>query len=299
MKLSVITPIHNETECIPLFLDKIKPVLDDLKGIEGWQLFFVNDGSTDNSLDLLKHAHLKDNRINVISLSRNFGYQAALLAGLQTADSDVYAIIDVDCEDPPELLKVFLQKINEGNHLAYGIRSQRPEPKYIVWCRKIFYKLNMLIADSNVYMWMAEYSMFTRHLRNAILKPQTTFPFLRTEMAYAGYKSEGIQYQRQKRIAGKSHYKFYQMARFAIAGILAGTTFPLRFILSLSVAIFLVFSVLLFSIHDLSLLTFLTIDLGLFYLLITIPLISIYLARTYKNVVNRPGFFIDPQDTYI
>lgn len=299
MKLTVITPIHNEKECINLFYERIKPVLDSLEGLSSWNIVFVNDGSTDNSLDLLKNLRQRDKWVKIVNLSRNFGYQAALTAGLKSVESDLYAFIDVDCEDPPELLKNFYAHMKEGYHLSYGIRSQRLEPKALVLCRKLFYQLNKFLADSEVYMWMAEFSMFTRPVRDAILTPHTTFPFLRTEMAYSGFKAIGVKYQRERRVAGTSHYNIYRMAKFAVAGILASTTFPLRAIVYCSVIMGLIFILTIGLIPDLSRLADITALYGFIYLIFTMPLIGMYLARTYKNIVNRPNYFVDPNQTFL
>jgi glycosyltransferase involved in cell wall biosynthesis len=191
LKLSVITPLYNDARCIEQYLERLRKTLDALPGVR-WQLIFVNDASSDGSYDVALRETKKDKRLKLINLSRNFGYQAAVLAGLTEVESDLYAIIDVDCEDPPELLETLHQKIVEGHQLVYGIRAQRLEPKHIVLMRRLFYRINRLLADSDAIMWMSEFAMFTKEVRDAILAPKTTYPFLRTEMAYVGFRRCGV-----------------------------------------------------------------------------------------------------------
>ncbi len=295
MKIAVISAIKNEEQCIPVFIDRAKKVLSGLSGKPDWQIVFMNDGSTDSSLDLIRRAAEQDRRIKVLTLSRSFGYQAALLGGLKEIEADYYTIVDVDCEDPPELLQNFWAKIQEGYDLVYGIRSNRVESRLLILCRKIFYKINSLLADSHVYMWMAEFSMFSKLIRDAIIAPQTTFPFLRTEMAYVGYRTTGIEYKRVGRVAGKSNYNIGRMVKFAVGGILASTTFPLRAILYLSGIFGFIFLILCLWLKTLSSIALSAVILLFIYVLISLPLIGIYLARTYRNIVNRPNYFIDPR----
>ncbi|MBF0532665.1 MAG: glycosyltransferase family 2 protein [Candidatus Omnitrophica bacterium] len=292
MLLTIISPIYNEEKCIDIFLNRVETSMRELPEL-AWQVVFVNDGSKDGSLAILRERCASNARLNVISLSRNFGYQAALLAGLTTFESDLYAIIDVDCEDPPELLKEFYAKIKTGFQHVYGIRSNRPDHPLIYLFRRLFYKINNLIADSQAIMWMSEFGMFSKSVRNAILHPRTTYPFLRTELAYVGFKKAGIDYKRQPRVAGKTHYNIFRMICFAIAGIMAGTTFPLRAILYLSFMLIIPFAGSWIFIHDLKTLADLAI-VGIFvYLLLTIPFLGLYLARAYKDIVGRQNFIID------
>jgi len=294
MKIAVISAVKNEEQCIPIFLDRVKKSLDKLSGKPDWQIIFMNDGSTDGSLDVICRAAHADPRIKVLTLSRSFGYQAALLGGLKEIEADYYTIVDVDCEDPPELISDFWSKIQQGFELVYGIRSNRTESRFLTLCRKIFYKINSLLADSHVYMWMAEFSMFSKLIRDAIISPQTTFPFLRTEMAYVGYRAIGIEYKRVGRVAGKSNYNIWRMVKFGVGGILAGTTFPLRAILYLSGIFALIFLILCLWLRNPLSIGVSAAILLFIYVLISFPLVGIYLARTYRNIVNRPNYFIDP-----
>jgi len=296
--LTVVVPVHNEEQNVPAFIERARPVLDGLEGIGAWDLLFVNNCSTDGTLALLHQAHATDRRIRVVSLSRNFGYHGAVTAGLTTADADLYAVIDVDGEDPPELLRQFIAEIRKGAHVAYGIRSQRPEPMTMVFMRRMFYYLNRLVADAEIVVWMAEFSMFRRVVRNAILAPRTTFPFLRAEIGYVGFKRVGVPYQRQKRMFGESHYNLWRMTTFAVGGMLSSSTFPLRFVLYFAAVIAVAYpaAVVLFGLSVPGA-TALAAILALYFLLLGVPIIALYLARTYKNGVARPVFVVDPESS--
>jgi len=296
--LSVIVPVHNESACIRHFYDRAKPVLESLGA--AWEIVFVNDASEDDSLERITALRREDPRVKFLTLSRNFGYHAALMAGISSRESDLYAIIDVDCEDPPEMLAQFYSEISKGAHTAYGIRSQRDEPAGIIFFRWLFYWINRQIADGPVRLWMAEFSMMTRTVRDAVLAHKTTFPFLRAELGYVGYRMTGIPYFRARRQHGASHYNFFQMTKFALAGFLSSSTFPLRFALYLSgfmaasyAAVVAAFSLDLARAAQVA-------AIGTFvFALLTVPILALYLARTYKNVSPRPVFYVDPGGTQL
>lgn len=300
MKLAVIVPVHNESLSIAPFYDRTKKVLQDLSGLDEWRIVFVNDASEDGSLAEILKLRARDPRVQVITLSRRFGYHGVLVAGLSTIDSDLYAMIDVDCEDPPELLVQFFEAIQGGIQVAYGIRSNREEPRFLTFLRKLFYYANRGIADSEIIVWMAEFAMITRQVRDAILRPHTTYPFLRAELGYVGFKRVGFSYFRAKRQHGRSHYSLLRMTRFAVAGILSSSTFLLRLVFYLAVFLGLAFPLAILAWG----LSFeaaakLAMIVSFYFLLLTVPTIALYLARTYKNGVARPVFVIDHSQTHL
>ena len=293
-KLAVIVPCHNESANVEPFYESAKKTLDAMP--LDWSLVFVNDASSDDTLDKILKLREKDARVRVATLSRNFGYHSALVAGLTNADADLYAIVDVDGEDPPEMLAKFHAAIENGAQTVYGIRSERPEPAHIIFFRWLFYWVNQHIADGPIKLWMAEFGMFTRPVRDYILKNRTTFPFLRAELAYVGLRMEGVPYARQPRLRGTSHYNFWRMSMFAIGGFLASSTFPLRASLYLSAAFAALYAVLLAVLRPgLVGAGALAAVEGFAFVLLTIPMLALYLARTYKNVTARPVFFLDPE----
>lgn len=290
--LAVVVPCHNESANIDPFYEEVKGALERLA--LDWSILFVNDASTDDTLEKILALRRRDGRVRVATLSRNFGYHAALVAGLSNAEADLYAIIDVDGEDPPELLSRFHETIARGAQTVYGIRSQRPEPRWIILFRALFYRINRSIADGPIRLWMAEFSMFTRTVRDYILSNRTTFPFLRAELAYVGLRMEGVPYVRRPRLRGASHYNFWSMAKFAFGGFVASSTFPLRAALYLSGVLAAAFPLLCVLLRlGLVEAGALAAVMAFIFLLLTVPMLSLYLARTYKNVTSRPVFFLD------
>ena len=297
--LAVIVPVYNELGNITPFYERTRAVLESLP-TTSWQVVFVNDGSTDGSLERICEIRSRDDRVKVISLSRNFGYHAVLLAGLSLVTADRYAMIDVDCEDPPELLRDFHAAIEGGADVAYGVRSNRVEPAPVTFFRRLFYYLNRGIADSDIVLWMAEFAMLSRQVRDAILAPHTTYVLLRAELGYVGFVRVGVPYVRGVRTSGKTHYNFLNMTRFAVSGFLASSTFPLRLILYLAVVAGLVFplAVLLAGLGPGSIASLASVA-TFYFALVALSTIALYLARTYKNGVARPVFIVDKNRTYL
>jgi len=290
--LAVVVPCRDEEDNVVPFYEETKSALERVP--VDWSLVFVDDASADATRERVLALREKDPRVKLAALSRSFGYHAALVAGLSSAEADLYAIVDVDGEDPPELLAQFHAAIEGGARTVYGIRDRRPEPGWLIFLRWLFYAINQRIADGPTRLWMAEFSMFTREVRDFILSSRTTFPFLRSELAYAGLRLEGVPYVRRARRRGRSHYNVLSMAKFAVAGFLASSTFPLRLVAYAS-AVFAVAYAVLCAARGLSLVEAgaLAAALGFVYLLLALPIIALYLARTYKNATGRPLFMLD------
>lgn len=300
MTLSVIVPVHNERLNIGPCYQRASAVLSALKGLDHWSIVFINNASDDGSLEEILALRAVDHRVNVITLSRRFDYHAVLVAGLSEVESDLYAIVDVDGEDPPELLKSFYEAIQEGVCVAYGIRSNRREARLITLGRKLFYKTLRRIADAEIVEWMGEFVMMTRPVRDAILAPKTTYPFLRAELGYVGFTRMGIPYVRAQRQHGQSHYNLLRMTRFAIGGMLASSTFPLRLVLYLAAAIGVAFPIAVWVLHvTVSGAAILAAIVLLYFVLISMSLVSLYVGRGYKNVVARPVFIVDGERTFL
>jgi dolichol-phosphate mannosyltransferase len=260
-----------------------------------FELIFTNNRSMDNSYKIICDLHKEDNRVNLLTFSRNFGYQASILAGLTYARGDASVVIDVDCEDPPELIGQFTEKWEEGYDVVYGIRKKRQESKVIQWMRNLFYWLLHKLGDYEVVMNMAEFSLITRNVRHEILNNKSTFPFLRTEISYSGFNRIGIDYVRQSRRHGKTHYNFLGMTAFAIGGILSSSTFLLR--LSAFIGMLLLPANVVLLLLDLmetySKAFEVLVTLDMMYLIFFMAVLSIYNARIYKDGVQRPIFIVD------
>jgi dolichol-phosphate mannosyltransferase len=291
--ITIICPVFNEELAIPLFYKRLRAVLDQLS-VYRFELIFTNNASTDRSLDEISAIQSKDQTVHCLTLSRNFGYQASLLAGLKHANGDAVVIIDVDCEDPPELILKFVDQWKGGFDIAYGLRGKRQEARVITWCRLLFYRILKLTADSDIILDMAEFSLMSKRVRDAILKSSNTYPFLRAEIAYSGFSKIGVPYNREARIIGKTHYNFFGMFMFAVAGILSISTFPLR----IPVYLFPVMLILNLSTMVADCVGYENMFrpmmlLNALYLIAILSSQGLYIARIYKNGIGRAIYVID------
>lgn len=293
--ISVICPAYNEQDNVQLFYDRITAVAAGLARRYDVEIIYMDNRSTDQTRDRILALAAHDQRVKLLSLSRNFGYQASVLCGMTHARGDASIVIDCDCEDPPELVAQFVAQWEAGYDVVYGIRDQRVEPAWILRMRGWFYWLLQKTADSDIVMHMAEFALVTREVRGHMLDNKTTFPFLRTEVGYVGFNRIGVPYVRQARVHGKTHYSLWRMTVFALGGILSSSTFLLRvaaYALGALLPLNLLLTVLfLFDVWPKALGLLIAIDLT--YLVALVGVIGVYVARIYKNGVSRPVYIVD------
>jgi glycosyltransferase involved in cell wall biosynthesis len=293
--VSILCPVYNEEPTVPLFYERLNAALAPLAGRFDFEILFSDNRSTDRTVEKVLELRAKDPRVQLLSLSRNFGYQHSIVAALRQAAGDAMCVIDADCEDPPEMIVTFIGHWQEGYDVVYGVRERREEPFAITWLRRLFYRINKGIADSDILLDMAEFCMITADVRDAVVANRSTFPFVRAEIAHYGFRRKGIHYDRQRRIAGRSHYSLYGMWRFAVAGILSSTTVPLRIPLYLLPPLVLV-NALGFWAEVTGRWPWgfeLLVMADLLYLAFGFAFLALYTARNYRNVVARPVAVVD------
>lgn len=293
--LTILCPVHNEASVIPLFFGRIRPVMDRLSVRYSVDLIFLNNASTDETVRAVEEVRKSWPNTYMLTMSKNAGYHASLECGLRNASGDLLVFIDVDCEDPPELIAQFVEKYEQGYDVVYGERVDREESKAIKAARKLFYRILRAVADDEIILDMAEFSLFTREVRNAILNENTSFPFLRASIGRVGFRRASIPFKRQKRVGGSSHYNLVRMSLFAIGGILSASTLFLRLPILILPFWFLSLAGLgvgyIFT-HSL------WFAVGAFvvfaaYVGATAAFTALYVARAYKNGLQRPNAFID------
>lgn len=295
--LTIISCLYNEQEALPIFYNELKQVISKIDESKYTvSILFLNNCSTDSSLELLKELSEKDSSVNYISLARNFGYQASLLAGLSSVSSDLIFVCDSDGEDPPHMLIDFLPLYEKGHHIVYGERSEREESRIMILLRKFFYRVLRFLSDSEIILDMAEFSLFDKTVLKSVLNNSNTFPFIRADLAYVGYNPAGVKYKRRHRLAGKTNYNLYRMYIFGVAGILTTSTFPMR-ISAYTMPFLMIFDILalIFGFIRIDLL----IMLNLMLLICVTTLVNLYIARIYKNAIRRPIFVIDYEKSKI
>lgn len=293
--VSIVCPVLNEEEAIEPFHRRLTAVLEPLRGDYDFELLFTNNRSTDRTAERILALREHDRSVQLLTFSKNYGYQFSLLAGLRQAAGDLIIAIDVDCEDPPELIPRFLEGWRHGFDIVYGERDRREEPAVVTWMRKIFYRVNRLTADSDIVLDMAEFCVMTAAVRDAVTSSGSTYPFIRAEIAHYGFRRLGIRYNRERRIVGRTHYNFWRMTEFAVAGILSSTTAPLRLTLYLLPLLVLVNAALLaLQISGAWAWGFETlVCVDFLYVSVALAFIALYTARNYRNVIARPFVVVD------
>jgi glycosyltransferase involved in cell wall biosynthesis len=303
-QLLVICPIYNEEQNVAYFFDRIKNALAQLDPREySYRLLFTNNRSTDDSLARVAELSRAHDWVGYLTLSRNHGYQLSVLAGLSSVAADLYMICDVDCEDPPEMVHQFLAEIRRGHDLAYGIRNNREDSWLLNRCRSLFYVVLRALGDYRIVPYMAEFSLFKRCVRDVAVASDNSAPFLRAEFGFAGFNISGVPYRRHARQYGKTHYNFLNNVRFALAGILSSTTFPLRAVFYLLPVVCLLNIALVawFLFGEMAFQTVVVTLLAAHALYVSgaVAFMAIYLARTYQNGVRRQRFIVDHSQTSI
>lgn len=293
--VSIVSPVYNEEHSIPILYERVQKAIANYRDRFDFEILFTNNASTDATAEIVARIREEDPSVQLLTLSRNFGYQASLQAGLTYAAGDAIVIIDVDCEDPPEMIPEFLHRWEEGYDVVYGIRKDRPEPWLIKQLRALFYHVLSASADMDIILFMSEFSLLTAEVQRAILSNQTSFPFLRSEIGYAGFARFGIPYRRQKRVAGETHYNLLSMTIFAVAGILTASTFLLRVplyvfpLLAFGNAGLIIRDVVYGGTAGLRL----AVVFDLIYIIGLLNVFGLYLARIYKNGMRRPNFIVN------
>lgn len=293
-EFTIICPVYNEELVVPLFFERIRPVIQKLSDRYEVNLLFLNNASTDGSLDKILGLREQHRFVYLVTMSRNVGYQRSLDCGLRSADGDIFAIIDVDCEDPPEMLLEFVDQYERGYDIVYGIRADRQESAALKSVRKLFYRILKTVADEDIILDMAEFSLFTREVRDSMLIESNSFPFVRASISRVGFKRLGIPFSRQRRIAGETHYNFISMSMFAIAGILSASTLLLRLPVLVLPFWLAVLVWLGKNYADTGARGYLSAIIVLIaaYLGSSVAFIAMYVARTYKNGLHRPNSYV-------
>jgi polyisoprenyl-phosphate glycosyltransferase len=300
-RFTVLCPVYNEQIVIPLFFARIKPVIDKLSSRYRLDLVFLNNASTDGTYQVIEQLRKEYPFVHVITLSANVGYQRSLECGLRNAKGDIISFIDVDCEDPPEMILEFIKYYEQGYDVVYGERVDREEIRFIKMLRKVFYQIVHRVADEEIILYMAEFSLFTAEVRNAMVQDQDSFPFIRSSIARVGFNRIGIPYKRHRRIAGETHYNLLGMTFFAIAGILSSSTLPLRMPIYL-LPFWLLFTAALGAAQITTGNPWFLLGNVLStcaYLGSTVAFTALYVARTYKNGLGRPNYVIHQRYTHM
>jgi glycosyltransferase involved in cell wall biosynthesis len=303
VELSVVIPVYNEEPNIDELYRRLLGVLEPLALPGGFELIFINDGSRDQSLPLLLNLVARDARVRYIDLSRNFGHQIAVTAGLDRAAGDAVVIIDADLQDPPELIPQLLDKMREGYEVVYARRrSRRGDSAAKKLTARLFYRLLASITHISIPVDTGDFRLISRKVVEGLRQMPEQNKFIRGQISWIGYRQTFIEYDRAERAGGETGYTYRKMIRLALDGITAFSDVPLK---AATISGFLVsgiaFLVGLYTLYS----RFITRDyqpgwaslmVSILFLggvqLISVGIIGEYIARLSANVRQRPLYLI-------
>jgi polyisoprenyl-phosphate glycosyltransferase len=226
VELSILVPCFNEVAVLPALQARLLKCLTDL-GV-AWEVVLVDDGSADKTYELLAAMHRADPRFKVVGLSRNFGHQSAIGAGLAFASGKAVAIMDADLQDPPEVLAQALAKLRDGYDVVYAIRRKRKENVFKRAAYALFYRLLTFVAEENIPLDSGDFCLMSGRVANVLRQMPERNVFLRGLRAWAGFRQIGLEYDRAARAAGEPKYNFRKLLRLAADGVFAFSLLPLR-----------------------------------------------------------------------
>lgn len=301
LELSVIIPIYNEVENIPTLFNRLNDVCSGL--VSDYELIFVNDGSKDGSLALVKELADQHNCIKYIDFSRNFGHQIAVTAGLEKANGQAVVIIDADLQDPPELIIDMYQKMQTGYQVVYAKRKERKgESAFKKATASIFYRFLQKITSVDIPLDTGDFRIMDRSVVDVLNQMPEKNKFIRGQVAWIGFNQTYVEYERAERLAGETGYPLSKMLRFAMDGITAFSDWPLRlvtwcgYLVSIFAIIMIIYTLIAHYILNNTVKGWSSILISILFIggiqMIAIGVIGEYLSRINTNIQNRPTYII-------
>lgn len=301
-KISIIIPAYNEEESLPLLYDRLNKVISNLENYE-FEMLFINDGSKDNTLKIIKELREKDARVSYVDFSRNFGKEVAMIAGLDYAKGDCVIFIDADLQDPPELIPELIKYWEEGYDDVYARRKSRKGETFLKkFTSKMYYKVLQSLTKVEIQKDTGDFRLLDRRCVNALKQLRETQRCSKSMFSWIGYNKKEVLFDRDPRIAGTTKWNYKKLMDLAIDGITSFTTSPLRISTYLSIPTFLALIVYFIYViikcitQSVAIQAFQAIILlVLFFAGIQIMLFGImgeYLGRIFNETKNRPLYFI-------
>jgi glycosyltransferase involved in cell wall biosynthesis len=296
--ISVVIPLYNEEEIIDTLYSRCTQAMN--AWCDNYEIICVNDGSTDNTLNLLLEHHHKDPKFKVISLSRNFGHQASFLCGLKNSSGSFIAMIDGDLQDPPEMLENFYQKMEEGFDIVYGVRRKRKEGFFKKLSYKLYYVLLNNISSIPIPLDSGDFSMIRRNVLSHMVEIQEKNLFIRGVRSWVGFRQYGYEYERDARYAGETKYTLKKLLILAYNGIFSFSQFPVKILARIGfVVIIISIFYSLFALYTKVTQPdvpqgFTTLAIAIFLFsgiqLMALGIIGEYVLRIYDESRNRPHY---------
>lgn len=302
-KISIVVPCYNEEESLPYFYKEINIVTKKMKEVD-FEFLFVNDGSKDNTLKVIKEMSEKDKRVRFISFSRNFGKEAGLYAGLENSTGDYVAVMDADLQDPPKLLVEMYDTLKKSDYDCVGTRrvNRKGEPIIRSWFAKKFYKLINKMSSANIVDGARDFRLMSRQMVDSILEMKEYNRFSKGIFGWVGFNTKWIEYENIERVAGQTTWNFWKLFIYALEGIIAFSTTPLVIATIIGIALSGVSFIAIIAIIIKTLVfgdpvggwpSMITIILFLSGMqMFFLGIIGQYLAKTYLEVKKRPIYII-------
>lgn len=302
-KISIVVPCYFEEKSLPLFYEAVDDVSKRMSDVE-FEIIFVNDGSTDKTLAIMKEYSKIDERVKYIGLSRNFGKESALYAGLESSTGDYVAVMDVDLQDPPELLLEMYNSLKNEDYDCVATRrvDRKGEPPIRSFFAKCFYKLINKISNADIVDGARDFRLMKRKMVDSILQIKEYNRFSKGIFGWVGFNTKWLEYENVERIAGETKWSFWKLFKYSIEGIVAFSTVPLLissfigllfFIISLVMIGVIVLRTIIFSdpVAGWPSLVCIVFFVGGIQLFCT-GILGQYLAKTYLETKNRPIYII-------
>jgi len=301
-KITILIPCHNEQESLPSLYESLIEMADS-QGNYDWEFLFVNDGSTDNTLEVIKHYKEKDSRISYLDLSRNFGKECAMLAGFDYAKGDAVVIMDADLQDPPTLIPDMIALWEQGVEDVYARRLNRGKES---WVRRklslLFYSLLQKVSRLDILENVGDFRLLDRKCIDALKKMREHERYTKGMYCWIGFKKQEILFERNNRLLGNSSMNFGTLFNLAIDGIVSFTTMPLRLatVVGLTISVFAFIYMCFFLIRTLvvgdPVQGFPTLIIVMLFLgganLLFLGIIGEYIAKIYNETRNRPNYVV-------
>ena len=304
-KISVVVSCYNEEKALPLFYEEMERVRKkDFEGIVEFEYIFVNDGSKDNTLKIIKELNQKDPKVRYISFSRNFGKEAAMYAGLEAAEGDYVTLMDADLQDPPALLKQMYDAIKNEGYDSIGTRrvTRKGEPPIRSFFARMFYKIINKMSNIEMVDGARDYRLMKRQVVDSIISLKEYNRYSKGLFSFVGFDTKWIEYENVERVAGETKWSFWKLFKYALEGITAFSTTPLIFssivglifcLVAFIAIIFIIVKTLVYGDPTAgwpSMACIIVFVSGI--QLFTIGIIGQYLSKTYLEVKKRPIYII-------
>ena len=303
LQLSLIVPVKDEEQAIGPFIARVAPILDSLFADGAWEILFIDDGSEDATMAAILAAHGRDPRIHALSLSRNFGKEAALSAGLDHASGKAVIPMDVDLQDPPEVIGQMLDRWREGYEVVYGVRRNRSTdslPKRLT--ADLYYRAHNYLSDDKIPEHAGDFRLLDRSVVEVIRRMPERNRFMKGLFAWSGFRQAAVEYDRVPRAVGKTKFRYWKLWTLAIDGITSASTMPLRIwsyigvmiaLLALVYAIYLAIRTTLFGIDVPGYTSIMVATLFLGGVqLISLGVLGEYVGRILVETKQRPIYVI-------